>query len=490
MNVVGKNSGLLERLAPQTNSTKTDLQLDSGSRVAVIGGGPAGTFFSYFLLDMARRVGIDLQLDIYERKDFSVPGPGGCNMCGGIVSESLVQTLAAEGINLPSTVVERGIDSYVLHMDDGSVRIDTPLHEKRIAAVHRGAGPKGIKELKWLSFDGHLLELAVGKGARVVRGLVDAVSSVDGRPHVKTKGGDAQAYDLLCVAVGVNSATLKLFEQPPIRYKPPRTTRTYIGEFYFGEEVVEKYLGSSMHVFLLNMSRLEFGALVPKGDFITLCMLGRDIDDHLVRSFLGTPEVQQCLPPGWHLPEEFCHCSPRINVHRAAQPYGDRMVFIGDCGVTRLYKDGIGAAYRTAKAAATTALFEGISSESFKQHYGPICDAIHNDNRLGKLIFAFTRQIQRIQHDRRGVLRMVAQEQKNKHVQPRMSMVLWDTFTGSAPYREIFLRTLNPAFLGSFIRSIVAESWPFNRYNSARLYKSTEQHENIELSSSQKVSSN
>ncbi len=29
-----------------------------------------------------------------------------------------------------------------------------------------------------------------------------------------------------------------------------------------------------------------------------------------------------------------------------------------------------------------------------------------------------------------------------------MSMVMWDLFTGSAPYGEVFLRTLHPAFLG------------------------------------------
>src|SRR5512145_1120581 len=97
----------------------THLELEDGSRVAVMGGGPAGAFFSYFLLQMARRAGLSLQLDIYEPRDFFAIGPKGCNMCGGIISESLVQSLAAEGINLPTSVVQRGIDSYDLHMDVG-----------------------------------------------------------------------------------------------------------------------------------------------------------------------------------------------------------------------------------------------------------------------------------------------------------------------------------------------------------------------------------
>ena len=82
--------------APVVNPSEiAGLRLDSGSRIAVIGGGPAGSFFSYFLLAMAERVGMDLAVDIYEPRDFSKPGPAGCNMCGGIISESLVQILGA-----------------------------------------------------------------------------------------------------------------------------------------------------------------------------------------------------------------------------------------------------------------------------------------------------------------------------------------------------------------------------------------------------------
>ncbi|HRJ40562.1 MAG: hypothetical protein KJZ86_06510 [Caldilineaceae bacterium] len=128
--------------------------LHDGARVAVIGGGPAGAFFAYFALDMAARAGRRISVDIYEPRNFFQPGPVGCNMCAGIVSESLVQMLAAEGINLPSTVVQRGIDSYVLHMDAGSTRIDTPLLEKRIGAVYRGAGPRDLKEADWRGLDG------------------------------------------------------------------------------------------------------------------------------------------------------------------------------------------------------------------------------------------------------------------------------------------------------------------------------------------------
>ena len=438
------------------------LKLEDGSRVAVIGGGPAGSFFSYFLLQMAQRIGLKIQLDIYEWKDFASPGPKGCNMCGGIISETLVQNLAAEGIHLPASVVQRSLDSYFLHMDVGSVRIETPLREKRIAAVHRGGGPRGITQLRYDSFDGFLLGLAARQGARVVPSKVEAVAWENGRPQLKIPGAQPETYDLLAVASGVNATALKLLEAlaRPGAYQPPKTTKAYICEYFLGRQTIRVYLGSAMHVFLLDLPRLDFAALIPKGDYVTLCLLGDDIDKEMVETFLKSPQVKECLPPNWQAPDDFCHCFPRLNIEGAAAPFADRVVFLGDCGVTRLYKDGIGAAYRTSKAAARAALFSGLSGKDFRRQYLPACRKIARDNQIGKFVFAVTRIIQKLSWTRRGVWRMVVREQRAEGKKKRMSTVLWDTFTGSAPYREVLLLTLHPFFVGQFLRHIVAGFWP------------------------------
>lgn len=443
---------------------QTDHKLSDGSRVAVMGGGPAGSLFSYFLLDMAERVGTEIQVDIYEPRDFNMPGPTGCNMCAGVVSETLVQYLAAEGINLPPTVVERGIDSYVLHLDVGSVRIDTSLHEKRIAALYRGSGPRDLKEIKRGSFDNYLLTLAASKGARLIRQRVVEAGRRDGLPQIKAQHGPPEAYDLLAVAVGVNTAALKSFEGLGFGFKPPRTTKCLVREYYLGQETVERYMGSSFHAFLLNIPRLEFAAIIPKGDYVTLALLGEDIDRDLLQSFLNDPVVKGCLPPDFPLDQAACWCAPRINVKGSPQPFADRIVFIGDCGVTRLYKDGIGAAYRAAKTAASTAMFQGISAGDFRRHYWPVCQAMETDNFIGKVIFSIAREIQKRDFARRAVLRMVSSEQQGKACPERgMSLVLWDMFTGSAPYREIFLRTLHPAFWTRFLRDLAVALWPLDR---------------------------
>ena len=446
--------------ADPPGASSVDLHLEDGSRVAVVGSGPAGSLFAYFLLDMAARIDLGLEVDIYEPKQLAKPGPQGCNMCGGIVSESLVQNLAAEGITLPADVVQRGIDSYVLHMDVGTVRIDTPLHEMRIGAVHRGGGPRDVVDRRWLSFDDHLLQRALAKGANLLPVRVDAIAREEGRPVLKGRDGILRTYDLLVAAVGVNSSALGLFEGLGIGYERPRTTKTFIREYLLGQEVINSTIGTSMHVFLLNIPRLEFAAIIPKGDYVTMCLLGDAIDNALVDAFVAAPEVRACMPPGWDPGQRSCQCMPHINVAGSPRPFADRFLFIGDCGVTRLYKDGIGAAYRTAKSAARTAVFEGISEQAFGQYYMPVCRDIRTDNRIGRLAFVFTEVAQHARLLRRALLRMVIAEQRRAGHRRRLSGVLWDMFSGSAPYGDIFKRMVHPAFIGHFAWSLAAATWP------------------------------
>jgi hypothetical protein len=179
-----------------------------------------------------------------------------------------------------------------------------------------------------------------------------------------------------------------------------------------------------------------------------------------VESFLDSPDVKRCFP-GSVVPPLACHCFPHINVEAAVRPYGDRIVWVGDGGVARLYKDGIGSAYRTAKAAAKAAVFHGISTDDFRKHFWPACRSLDVDNSIAKVVFAVTHLIQRTRFLRRGVVRMTAREQERKGSSNRMSGVLWDTFTGSAPYRDILLRTMNPSFPLTLAWNVIAGNMPF-----------------------------
>jgi hypothetical protein len=128
-----------------------------------------------------------------------------------------------------------------------------------------------------------------------------------------------------------------------------------------------------------------------------------------------------------------------------------------------LYKDGIGAAYRTAKAAARAAVFEGVSEEAFARRYLPVCQSITADNRAARLAFVLTDVTQRAKPLRKALLRMAAAEQRSVGAMGRLSAILWDLFSGSAPYSDIFKRMLHPAFAWHFLCSVAASTWLTNR---------------------------
>jgi flavin-dependent dehydrogenase len=348
-------------------------------------------------------------------------------------------------------------------MDVGSVRIDTPLRERRIGAVYRGGGPRDLAVPQWLSFDRHLLSCALSKGARLLPFRVDSVSRGEqGRPVLKGRDGVTRTYDLLAAAVGVNSGTLGLFEALGIGYRRPHTIKTIIREHRLDREAISIWMGASMHVFLLDIPRLKFAALIPKGDYVTVCLIGDAIDESLMDTFEGSPEVTRCMPPGWNSARS-CQCTPRMSVVGVKKPYADRFVFIGDCGVTRLYKDGIGAAYRTAKTAARTAIFEGISEQAFARRYRPVCRSIAADNRVARLAFMLTGLAQHVKPLRRALLRVAMAEQRLGGKRGRVGAILWDLFSGSAPYTDIFKRMLHPALVWGFIVSAIASLWVADR---------------------------
>ena len=458
-----RNNLFTQKLMQKQSRNLSPAMLENGSRVAVIGGGPAGSFFSYFLLQMAERIGLKIQVDIYEPRDFDTPGPTGCNMCGGVLYESLVQSLAVDGINLPETVVRRGVEHNMLHLDIGSVCIQTPRREKRIATTFRGIGPRGLMDFSREGLDSFLLNLAEKQGARHIRGRVGEVGRIthsdqNERVRIKIPGGQFQIYDLVAVTTGVNTAILKLFREMEFGYQAPHTAKLLVREYYLGKEEISECLEDAFHAFLLDIPGLDYGAIVPKGDYVTVCLLSSQGDLHpkAMDTFLNHPSVRRLLPPDFSAEHFACGCGPRISIQGSPQPFGDRIVFIGDCGVSRLYKDGIGAAYRTAKAAARTAIFQGVSAKDFEQYYLPVCRKMEKDNRIGRWLFMVIRRINKIHFARRAVLRMVSSEQDGKaSIERGMSMVVWDMLTGGAPYKEVLLRVLRPVFLIQFLWSMV-----------------------------------
>lgn len=424
--------------------------LENGSEIAVIGGGPTGSFFSIFALKMAKMIGKELSVTIYEPKDFNKDGPLGCNRCGGVISELLVQTLAVEGINLPEKLVQRGINSYRLYTDHGNVFIETPSHEKTIATVYRGGGPKGIIGKDKESFDRFLLDLAVSEGAIHNPVKIDRIEYNNIRPVLYARGQKIQEPDLAVGAIGVKSQTCKIFEDMGFGYRRPETLTAAIAEISMRRSIISEYFGNSVHLFLLPIKGVKFAAMIPKGTYITVCILGDNIVTDTINNFLDNRVVKSILPKT-ETYKVNCRCLPKMNVRAPKIPFNHRVILCGDAGSTRLFKDGLGAAYIMGKAAAKTAVFHGVSKQHFQKEYYPVYRNIIIDNKFGKVLFAVTDAFKVHKVLNKSMFRVVQKEQHEPSCPKILSSVLWDMFTGNEMYKDIFRRAINfPLFFDMF----------------------------------------
>lgn len=414
-----------------------DFILNDNSKIAVVGGGPSGSFTAIFALKMAKMIGKKLSVTVYEPKNFGRNGPVGCNHCGGVISELLVQTLAVEGLNVPEEVLQRGINSYKLHTAVGSVDIATPSRDNSIATVHRGAGPLGVSDSTKRSFDGFLLGEAVKAGATHRQEKVDKLVFQDGRPVLMVDGRKSEPYDLAVCASGIKSPSSAFLEASGFGYKRPATVTAAITEIALDPHFIANTFGNSIQLFLLPVPNVKFAAMIPKGNYVTVCILGKKMSNETVNRFLSHELVRKVLPPGWS-GTPCCRCLPKMNVGAPRVPFQDRVVVCGDAGSTRLFKDGIGAAYLMSKSVATTAVFQGVSATHFRKYYLPVYRSIIRDNYFGRYLFSVTDIYKSFSPLTRAMLAVVREEQGDHRNRKRFSNILWNMFTGNERYRNIF----------------------------------------------------
>jgi hypothetical protein len=351
-------------------------------------------------------------------------------------------------------VIQRGINSYILHTGYGQVRIDTPAMEKTIATVHRGCGQKGLSSDNWESLDSYLLKRAIESGAKHRPLAVDKVAIENGRPVLYGSGIRLMEADLLVGAFGVNSLRAPIFEGGDFGNSSPTTTKAAITEITLDPEEIQSRFGSSVHLFMLPDMFIEFAAIIPKRSYITLCVLGKELDVQKMEKFLYHPSVIELFPES-KLDWIGCHCLPMMNVGALTNPYADRIVMVGDSGSTKLYKDGIGAAYFMGKSAAKTVLMHGVAREHFKKHYMHDYQSLARDNFYGRFLFFGTELFRDSRLLTTAMLELVRKEQQaHSPRRKKLSSILWDMFTGNERYRNVFWRAMSPRLLLRLIKAV------------------------------------
>ncbi|MBI3977053.1 MAG: hypothetical protein HY331_02595 [Chloroflexi bacterium] len=408
-------------------------------KIAVVGGGPAGSFFALSALDHARRAGRDVSVTIYEGKDFRRFGQPGCNMCAGIIPVSVVRQFGELGITVPPEAILSRISTYALHTSAGSLSAGQPDTAAAILSVYRGAGPRYGHPPGLVSFDEFLVEQAVARGADLRRSMVQAIRRA--QPVEVVSAGESERYDLVVLATGVNAPLPALHG---FGYRPPPRDSMCQAELYLGGDEVERRLGSAVHIFLPPDDIATYGVLIPKGPFVTVSLLAAADHRQSLRRFLDLDEVTAVLG---RTVRRVCGCLPSVSVGPAGNVVDDGFVAIGDASSTRLYKNGIGSALLTARQAAEIAIYQGCSRADFVASYLPLCRAIDGDNRIGKLLFLEVPVLKRFGVMPMAHYRLATRAWSQRGLHGLYMRTLWGMFTGAYSYRDLLRMGATPGLM-------------------------------------------
>jgi flavin-dependent dehydrogenase len=179
---------------------KESNKIETGSRVAVIGGGPAGSFFALYLLRFAGERQIRPEITIYQQRNFDERGPKGCKGCAGILSIPLLRNLGELNLSMPEEIIQSEIEHYAVHSPYTSISISNPEKGIQIASIYRGGGSRISNYENPISFDGWLLNQAQRQGANVENRRVSGIYLGD-EVGIKVAGKKLR-YDLVVLASG------------------------------------------------------------------------------------------------------------------------------------------------------------------------------------------------------------------------------------------------------------------------------------------------
>lgn len=416
--------------------------LTSGSRVAVVGAGPAGAFFAIELQRRARALGLKIQTDIYDGKNFAKKGAPGCNMCAGAVGHNLIQEIERSTTTIPREVIHYELEGYAVHYQDSVARLSNDP-SKKIYGVYRGAGPVSTENPDGArSFDQFLLGQAVKLGAQHIPHNVhdiDVPAALGSRPAIRLADDERIEYDLVVGAFGVNS---QLANRLLYGYVPPPTWKTCVIEARVSPEFQREKLHNMIHFFVLKQPDIRYVALIPKGEHVTVTAIGEDVDVVTTERLLRDSYMRDYLPHDWKLD---CHCHPRVALGAARLPYSERFVIIGDASDSRYLKNGVESALVTARLAVDCVINHGVTARDFEKHFWRRCNRVFGrDNIYGRMLFEIYDRI--FPHPVLAPIyfAVLRSERKLKKPHALLSSALLAAFTGDQSYKRILLSALNP----------------------------------------------
>ncbi|MBS1250231.1 MAG: hypothetical protein MAG431_01822 [Chloroflexi bacterium] len=454
------------------------MQLQNNDCVAIVGGGPAGSFFARYLLRESKRLNLHLDVVIIEKRKVTKNSNGnyhilGCPSGAGGISPRLNKILQQQGYTVPEEIIQGHIDYIWVHGRWKNLRLRVP-DDMQMYSVFRGSLPAGRGTESW-GLDGFLLGEAVKEGARILNGEVQSIAySENGMPTLTVRLPSRErrnfSASFVVVATGINTrrgnGLLASIRQLNPAFVPGESRKAFIFELDVGEDYLKHNMDREIHFIEYGSKHLalEHAALLPKGKYLSVTLIGKSIDEaifpqdsqRIIRGFLKLSHINHILPDVETI-SVACICFPRMASTPAKYPFGDRFAMVGDALGARLNKDGLFSAHVTASGLAQTIIHEGIDKQSLAKGYRKTIKWLKVDNRFGRIVFKVIRVAFGSPAISRVVYQSFATEFKirDEHSRP-VGSVLWKIASGTADYHQVLrtmfsFRVLQSIFVGAVI---------------------------------------
>jgi flavin-dependent dehydrogenase len=405
-----------------------------GLRVVIIGGGPGGTACALALHKLAAEKSIPLDITILEGEDFTPQQHH--NLCVGVLSPPLPSLLEETlVVPFPRDICLGNIDRYILQSGGEQVLLDD-----------NGEPSVAVKRVE---FDAYMLEQVLTRKINVY-----PFRAVDLEFHADSvivfTENEAVECDVIVGAFGLDEDSAAMFSHNT-PYRQPRHLESIVVNLPFNDFDRQAY-GTSIHAFLPSNHRIEFGAITPKCDHLTVNIAGKRVDIPLMHTFLEMPEVINVLC-GEEKPHDLDW--ETLNYYKGRFPrsvargfYGDRYVMVGDAsGLVRAFKGkGVTTAMLTGVRAAETILNHGFSEQAFQSHYRRANRDIIRDLPYGRGVRLLTLTLSN--YGFMGPVLRAAQKSTG------LKSALFGAVSGHTPYRDILKQVLHPKVIRDIVGSI------------------------------------